>query len=469
MPTFQGELYPHQAQGLAFLQTQPRAILADEVGLGKTVQLAALIGWLADTGDLRQPAPDPMTLRPGESHLPPLPVLWITAAGLVAQTEAELRRFLPGLAVVTSESGTVGTKADRERMAALLAAHPNGPDIVVTNNDLASRRAEHLSSLRPSMVVVDEASALKGAGSRHEALKSLCDAARRAVAVTATPYENDPMELWAVLSLAGIPGLPDAEAFGQTHVSWIEYPDGRKPQGWVSPAHAAQVMEWLGPRFLRRTAASVGLPLPVRSDDSGHVVVPLNPAQTAEYNRASYIPRRLLRHQRMAKAARRAADGSSSLVDAATAAVVENARGGLKVVIFAEHLDILADLEGRLTDAAIGHVALRGESTKDERSDAVDVFRTDPGTPVLLGTKVLEHGLNLQFAQVLISVGQTYNPARERQREGRLCRIGSPNATYRHSVFLPDTEQTRKQLATLSRKAREASPVLDSAVSGGHV
>lgn len=463
MGTFTGELYPHQAAGLALLQTQPRAILADEVGLGKTVQLAAVIGWLADTGALRHPAPDPLTLPRGESHLPPLPVLWVTAAGLVAQTEAELRRFLPGLGVVTSESGTVGNGADRERMAALLAAHPTGPDIIVTNNDLATRRVAHLSRLRPAMVVVDEASALKGAGARHEALKALCDGAQRAVAVTATPYENDPMELWAVLSLAGIAGLPDADAFGRSYVSWVEYSDGtRKPTGWLSPAHAAQVVEWLGPRFLRRTAGSVGLPLPVRSDDSGHVVVPLNPAQTAEYTRASYISRRLLRHQRMSKAARRAADGSSSLVEAAADAIVENAGAGLKVVVFAEHLDILADLEGRLAAAGVGHVALRGENTKEERSDAVDVFRTDPGTPVLLGTKVLEHGLNLQFAQLLVSVGQTYNPARERQREGRLCRIGSPNESYRHVVFLPDTEQTRKQFATLAHKASHAAPILDS-------
>ncbi|KRF22918.1 DEAD/DEAH box helicase [Phycicoccus sp. Soil802] len=460
MTTFVGTLHPHQTEGLTFLRDQPRAILADQVGLGKTVQLAALIGHLADTGTLREPAPDPANEPPQRGvALPRLPVLWITTAGLVAQTEAELKRFLPSLGVTTSESGTIGNKADRERMEAFLAAHPSGPDVIVTNHDLANRRVDHLSALRPLLVVVDEASALKGAGARYEAAKALCDDAERVAAVTATPQENDPMELWAVMSLAGLPGTPDKEQFGQ-HVEWREFSDGtRKPVGWLTPENAGIVMRWLGARFLRRTAEQVGLPLPVRVD-SGHRLVPLSTVQQKEYDKARWINHALVRHARMAKAARRGSDGSSSVVDAAVETIRELAERGEKVVVFAEHLEILGDLSTSLEAAEVGHVALKGENTKDERSDAVEVFRDDPATPVLIGTKVLEHGLNLQFSNVLVSVGQTYNPAREAQREGRLRRIGSPNATYRHLVFLPDTPQTRKQLETLERKAEQAAPVL---------
>ena len=38
-----GLLYPHQADGVAFLISKGRAILADDMGLGKTVQALA---WL---------------------------------------------------------------------------------------------------------------------------------------------------------------------------------------------------------------------------------------------------------------------------------------------------------------------------------------------------------------------------------------------------------------------------------------
>jgi len=450
MDTFTGTLYPHQSAGLAFLQAQPRGVLADDVGLGKTVQLAALVGHLADSGQLR---------KPGR-----LPVLWVTTAGLVAQTTAEVRRFLPSVAVTTSETGAKGTRAGRERVAAFRRAHPDGPDVLVTNHDLAHRRRDHLADLRPSLVIVDEASALKGAGARFGALSGLCETAERAVASTATPFENDPLELWAVLALVGIPGIPSAERFGADYCQFRTFDDGtRKCTGWLSPQHARQVMAWLGPRFVRRTAENVGLSLPVRVD-SGHVLVPLSTSQLAEYERAGWISHALTRHQRQAKAARRGSDGLSTVIAAASAAAIVEARQGRKVVVYAEHLDDLDDLSRRLTAAGVGHACLRGENTGTERTDAVSQFENDEGTPVLVGSKVLEHGLNLQFAHVLISAGQSYNPARERQREGRLCRIGSPNATYRHLVYLPDTHQTRQQLATLSHKAAQAAPVLLSSL-----
>lgn len=110
--------------------------------------------------------------------LPPLPVLWLTAAGLVAQTVAELRRFLPSLAVIASES-VEGGSADRQRTAAYLQDFPNGPDTLVTTHALADARRKHLEALAPPLVVVDEASALKGAGTRHEAVRYISEASDR--------------------------------------------------------------------------------------------------------------------------------------------------------------------------------------------------------------------------------------------------------------------------------------------------
>ena len=238
MSTFAGKLLPHQLAGLEFLLAEPRAVLADEVGLGKTVQAAALIGALADAGELRRPAPpaEPVSWGKRPRSLPPLPVLWVTAAGLVAQTVAELRRFLPALGVVPVLTGTVGDRADRERMEAFLREHPDGPDVIVTTHALAESRQKHYEAMDPGLVVVDEASALKGAGTRYEAVRGVCGEAQRVVAMTATPYENDPLELWAVLSVAGLPGLFSAEEFGQRYVRWRTFDDGsRKPVGWLSP------------------------------------------------------------------------------------------------------------------------------------------------------------------------------------------------------------------------------------------
>jgi SNF2 family DNA or RNA helicase len=438
---FNGILYPHQRLGLVFLLSQERAVLADDVGLGKTVQVAALIGLLADSEDFRQPGR--------------LPVLYITSVGLVQQTGDELRQFLPGLSVTTVLGPRRRTTTD-----------PLETDLHVVNHDYVHRNQMSLQRLRPSLVVVDEASALKAAGVKHRSIKELCRTADRAVALTATPFENDPLDLWAILSLLGFPGLWSRRQFIDSFCREDIYPDGRrKVTGWKSRLHADQVMRWIGRRFLRRTSREVGVTLPTK-EETRPVLVPLSRAQELDYRRAASIRHDLKRHRRQRDVSRRGSDGTSPLFNAAVAAAIREAHLGRKVVIYTEHLADLDDIAEQLTAANVGRVCLRGESNKDQRADAVKRFRDDPNVHVLAGTKVLENGLNLQFAQTLISAGVSYNPARELQREGRLCRIGSPNETYRHLVFLPDTQQTRRQLQVLDHKNGQAAPVLGSRRSG---
>jgi hypothetical protein len=78
---------------------------------------------------------------------------------------------------------------------------------------------------------------------------------------------------------------------------------------------------------------------------------------------------------------------------------------------------------------------------------------------VLLGSRVLERGLNLQHCRLLISLDPSWNPARERQREGRIRRIGSQHPTYEHIVLLPDTALTGIKMSKLARKANTAAAV----------
>ncbi|MER7071023.1 DEAD/DEAH box helicase [Terrabacter sp. NPDC000476] len=436
-PTFVGDLFPHQRAGVQFLVSQPRALLADAVGLGKTAMAAALLAHAADAGEL---------LHPDR-----LPVLWVTTASLITQTIAELRKFIPSLQVA-SLTASPGQPRGPRRL----------PDVLVTHHDMAHRRYSALSTMRPVVVIVDEASATKGKGERFESIRDLCATASRAVALTATPQENDPTEFWAMLSLIGVPGLPSRERFEEWYVQLRTYSNGRTQCiGWKGPAAANYFLHEHGSHFLRRTTEDVGLALPHKVD-SVPVLVSLTDQQQAEYGRASCITNPLIRHQKMSRAARRASDGSSSLLPTAAHFVVEQARAGNKVVLFTEELldvDKLCDL---LKEQEVGSVSLRGEDDLAAREDAVASFRDCPAVSVLVGTKVLEHGLNLQFANVLVSVCVSYNPGREAQREGRLRRIGSPNATFRHLAFLPDTQQVREQLSTLHRKSLDAAPIMGS-------
>ena len=61
-----------------------------------------------------------------------------------------------------------------------------------------------------------------------------------------------------------------------------------------------------------------------------------------------------------------------------------------------------------------------GSRSQVQRAAAAEAFQNHPNVLVLLGTRVLERGIDgLQHCGVLLSLGPTFNPAREEQRIGR--------------------------------------------------
>ena len=216
MKTFTGDLHPHQADGLSALLTNPRLVLADDVGLGKTVQAAALVGSLHDDKALPAAASR-------------LPVLYVTAPGLVAQTTEELRRFLPSLEIVSSVPSTADGKAEGPAAKGRAVASEQAPDVIVTHHDLAHRRSVALRARTPYLVIIDEASALKGGGVRFVSHCDIADLAERVVVMTATPQENHPMDLWSILRLAGLPQLHSRETFGERYCTWRDIRRRQRP------------------------------------------------------------------------------------------------------------------------------------------------------------------------------------------------------------------------------------------------
>jgi superfamily II DNA/RNA helicase len=128
-----------------------------------------------------------------------------------------------------------------------------------------------------------------------------------------------------------------------------------------------------------------------------------------------------------------------------------------KTLLIAESLDELRTIASQLDSLRIGYVELRGETEKSNRPGLVEGFRNDPHISVLLGSKVVERGLNLQFCRYLVSVGLPDNPARLDQGIGRIVRYGSPFLDVHHWVILNDHEYDRRAVERLARKERQAS------------
>ncbi len=115
----------------------------------------------------------------------------------------------------------------------------------------------------------------------------------------------------------------------------------------------------------------------------------------------------------------------------------------LKLLIFTEFVPTQGMLYDFLTQRGIKAVCLNGSMSLDERQQAQVAFATD--SRVLISTDAGGEGLNLQFCHVVINYDLPWNPMRLEQRIGRLDRIGQAHVVRALNFVLEDTVEHRVQ------------------------
>lgn len=120
----------------------------------------------------------------------------------------------------------------------------------------------------------------------------------------------------------------------------------------------------------------------------------------------------------------RSANGSSKL--AALFQTLERLKNGEKALIFTRYLSTLHWLQRQLQDWQIE--VYHGGMSAQRKDEAVERFRGD--AQILLSTDAGGEGRNLQFCNLLINFDLPWNPMRIEQRIGRLSRIGQQRDVY---------------------------------------
>lgn len=442
---FNGVLEPYQREGVEFLLDRPNAILADDVGLGKTPQALAYIGRLEEREELRR----------WENSL--CRILWVTEKNLVEQTTARVEQFLPQFLVATGDDLDAMNKTKKGR-ASWQQRFAVGPDILVLSHDLAKNRESMLARTRPKLLVIDETKAVQGGEKLTQAMLEYTKRSSRVVALTATPCENHPMELYWLLRVAGVKDLWPRGVFERDFVQMREVSlgrgrVGRKPHDWKY-GKAEEVSELLANHMLLREASGVGIPLPERVGES-IAYVPLTAEELSQYEKASERTDQGV--VGAMEAAAREAGGRSSLVDDLLRRVLD--MNGEQSIVYSGSLYMLDLIEAGLAGVGISSVRIEGRVSDADREQAVRRHRSGE-VQVLLGSSVLERGLDLQHCRRMVSVDSSWNPSREHQREGRMRRYGSPHATYEHLTLLPDVPLAKAKVGKLSRKRAMADAVL---------
>jgi superfamily II DNA or RNA helicase len=452
------ELRPYQKDGFDWLQhlraCDAGGVLADDMGLGKTLQTIAHILAEKQAGRLDRPA------------------MVITLTSLIGNWQRELARFAPDLRVVA----LTGPQR-HDKIAALASAQA---DVVITTYPLVWRDRDALSAVELSILVLDEAHAIKNPGGlAHDAVRAL--QARTRVALSGTPIENNLGELWALMDVLnpGLLGTSD-EFRAAFRIPIEEHADG---------ARLESLRERVRPYLLRRTKCTVARELPPKTELVR--AVELDGAQ-----RELYESIRVSAHAEVRAHIRSRGIGGSQIaildallklrqvccdprlvhVDAArgvtTSAkyelclsmIEQQLAAGHRILLFSEFARMLALLSEGLLGKGIGHVTLTGATA--DRQRPIDAFEQGRADVFLISLRAGGTGLNLTSADTVIHYDPWWNPTAQAQATDRAYRIGQTKPVFVHSLIAAGSVEER-MLGLQQHKRRLADAILGDGGAAG--
>jgi SNF2 family DNA or RNA helicase len=412
--------YQLQAARSALRRMRGRAILADEVGLGKTIEAGLILAELRLRGLADR-------------------TLVITPAGLVTQWREELERKF-GVPTVLSGRDAPGRDTSGR------AQRADGTDRPVAVASLAAARRDPLKSALTGdpwdLIIVDEAHRARAprsaSGKLVRELRS-----RHMLLLTATPVENRLSDLYELVSLVAPGLLGTAAQFRAAHGAGSAVPG-------AEPRNVAALRKRTAEVMIRHRRSEVSVLLPQRLAETLRVepsgaerdwYSELTARVRAE-GRAAAPSRRLTLHS-MAKLAGSspaaaaptlakigwhdlAARARSLPAPAKTAVLLEqlakHAAGGDKVLVFTAFRQTLGQMTEQVAAAGIPAAIYHGSLPRADKERAIAAFRDE--VPVMLSTESAGEGRNLQFCHVMVNMDLPWNPMQIEQRLGRLHRVG---------------------------------------------
>jgi superfamily II DNA or RNA helicase len=411
-------------------QFRGRVLLADEVGLGKTIEAGMVLKEYLLRGIVDS-------------------VLVLTPASLVGQWREELETKFDIVCATTHE--------------ALLRSEPErfwSQKRLIASLALARRseHAAHIVGRSFDLVIVDEAHHLRDRASQSYKLVDALNK-RFLLLLSATPVQNDLTELYNVLTLLK-PGI-----FKTLKEFRAAYVTPGKPH---QPTNSERLRELMRGAMVRNTRAVVALKLPRRHAVT--VRVDGSEGERAAYQELAAAARRLATEgaNRLALQHLLGAAGSSPAAAAAAvrrfsgrhvdvswhalaqswasigtggkeAALIDLLRRnpGEKKLVFVHYRETLEHLAGLLAREGFAFARFEGALSGPAKDAAIAAFRER--VSVLLCTESGGEGRNVQFCNTLINFDVPWNPMAIEQRIGRIDRIGQKREVFVFNLVTRDT------------------------------
>ena len=474
------DLLPYQLEpALAMLRMGiARVMIADAVGLGKTIQAALILAEL-------------------HARSPAFRALVIVPAGLREQWSTELAtRF--ALDTIPADAGWL------ERVSRVLPPEVNPwilPGIYIASFDFLKRPEvlHPLESLDWDIMVLDEAHAASLGSARGAAVHAVAARARRVLLLTATPHAGDTDQFNALCRIGALgPGSPPLLLFQRTRgdagrdasrrtvVLPVRLTETERHMHRLLDDYTRQVRREATARgdsrarltaivLKKRALSSAGslaasarrrLALLAAGGDVPHEYQPRLPLHESEGDEDALEdapPGEVLAAPGLQDAVRER-QWLSAIAECAENAARGESKARLLLrllgrmrqpaIVFTEFRDTLDRLQRTVASSGHDVKLLHGGVPVGERLALLREFRERGG--ILLATDAASEGLNLHHGcRAVIHYELPWSPARLEQRTGRVDRIGQARRVHEVLLVARDTAE-RFVLAPLARRAARA-------------
>jgi SNF2 family DNA or RNA helicase len=448
---FTGQLRPYQERGVAWLAFLERwglgACLADDMGLGKSVQFIVFLLHLQEQNALEKPT------------------LLVCPTSVMGNWQKEVKKFAPTLKVLEYHG-------DKRPKGKAFTEAVNKHDIVITSYALIHRDIKLLKAIEWQIIVLDEAQNVKNSEAKQsQAVRQLETTFR--IALTGTPVENRLQELWSILDFLNPGYLGNKQFFQRRFAMPIEK--------YGDTASLNQLRSLVQPFILRRLKSDKDIIQDLPDKQEMTVFCGLTSEQATLYQQlvdeslvaiesAEGLQRRGMilgllvklkqicnhpsQYLKLATLEKHHSAKLQRLEEMLDEVLVEEDRA-LIFTQFAEWGKLLKPyLEKKLGREIF---FLYGSTSKKQREEMIDRFQHDPqGPPIMiLSLKAGGVGLNLTRANHVFHFDRWWNPAVENQATDRVFRIGQTRNVQVHKFVctgtleekINDMIESKKQLA----------------------
>lgn len=423
---------PHQQEGaLKILRDlDGRALLADEVGLGKTITAGMVLKECIVRGFVRR-------------------ALILTPPSLVNQWKDEL------LTKFKLDFTEINTECDWENTQLAIASIDRVKNFNNKKNEFKHAKAHDIYW---DIIIIDEAHKLKDKNTfRWKFVDKLKK--KRLLLITATPFQNDLIELYNLLSLLRRGHLGTISEFRS---NFLANGNERQPLNPIELKRKLfEVMirrrrdEAKGIHYMKRIPKIQSVELSWQEKHSYEQIVdmlmlhyldfngiPINttlaahsilPKITSSSRASIEFLENLIANPKYHITTAQIAEGilenlKSIKIDTKLEKLMEivseiNKKDkGTKMLIYTKHPATLSYIADKLRKQKFKITEFKGGLTPDEKSKRIKEFKEK--SQIMISTETGSEGLNLQFCSNLINYDLPWNPMVVEQRIGRLDRIG---------------------------------------------